>query len=42
MYQISMRKAGKCDTNSNIKALKLLSRLDNHISKVYNKDKGKH
>ena len=35
-----MRKAGKCDTNSNIKALKLLSRLDNHISKYIIRIKG--
>ena len=28
-----MRTVGKCDTNRNIKAIKLFSRLDNHIPK---------
>jgi hypothetical protein len=33
MYQISTLTARKCDTNRDIKAIKLLSRLDNHIPK---------
>ena len=33
MYQISTLTARKCDTNRDIKAIKLLSWLDNHIPK---------